>query len=523
MVFATMLGSNAGAKQSGEIALIEDSDGSINANALTQVHQMKAACAFYKTFDDRYDVLFIFTTRKLSFVNNDPQGFPVNSPSKGIGRGESSATRSFCSSTGRLRHAVKMGTLAYYSTNADALYKGLPGYTLSAVELMGHEFGHHWLANVEYDLNDSAGRQCLLRAYIPQSALPDPTAPRCSGKPEGDFNQHWSVRFNQNSVMYSNSIEDLGGGSFRVYRETLKYGPFDQYLMGLIAAKDVPPSYVVSTEYPSDTEGFPMGAGQEKKISGTRINVSIEDIIRRMGPRDPVLESCHWKAAFILVYDPGQPPSANQIAIVEAQRQRWESWYASATDGRGSFDTTLRGCGTGTATCPGLPHPSCSEPDCDEGALRCASEKQAEICSAHTWRAGDACTGNTSCRDGLCRSDAPDGDLESESGGEEDESEGFVADGEPEAVADGDSEATEKDSEVRIDGDSDADTTDHEHATAAPSSGSGGGCQSPAGGTGLLLVLGLLGLLLLRWRRAESIARLAARDGSRTDRQPPAH
>jgi hypothetical protein len=347
--------------RSGEIALVEDSDGSINANAMTQVFQMKAACAFYKNFDDRYDALFIYTTRNLNMVSNEPQGWPVNSPSKGIGRGENSTANLFCSVTGRLRQAVKMGSITYFTTNPDAPYKGLLFYTLSAVELMGHEFGHHWLAKVEYDLNDGEGRQCLMRAYIQQSSLPDPTSPRCSDKPEGDFNQHWSLRFNQNSVMYSNMMEDLGGGNFRVYRETLKYGPFDQYLMGLIEAKDVPPSYIVSTDYLNSTEGFPIGAGQQETITGTRINVSIDDIIRRMGPRDPVFETCHWKAAFILVYDDGKLPTPAQIAIVEAQRQRWESWYATATDGRGSFDTTLDGCGTGTTTCPGLPHPSCSK------------------------------------------------------------------------------------------------------------------------------------------------------------------
>lgn len=514
-------GSEAWALQSGEIALVEDSDGSINANAMTQVHLMKAACAFYKTFDDRYDALFVFTTRQLNMFTNDPQGYPVNSPSKGIGRAEASAARSFCSVPGRLRHAVKMGSLAHFTTNPDALYKGLPGYTLSAVELMGHEFGHHWLANVEYDLNDGDGRQCLLRAYIQQGLLPDPTAPRCSFKPEGDFNQHWSRRFNQNSLMYSNLIEDLGNGNFRVYRETLKYGPFDQYLMGLIEAKDVPPSFIVGTEDLTSTEGFPMGVGQQETITGTRIDVSVDDIIRRMGPRDPVSETCHWKAAFILVYDRGKPPTPQQIAIVDALRQRWESWYPTATDGRGSFDTTLGACGIGTATCPGLPDPSCAVPDCEEGAQRCASDRLPEICLANTWQEGDLCTGNTVCRDGLCLLDVPDGDSDGDSGTvveaddsgnlveaddsvtlvEADDSEALGEDGDTELISDGNRDVMEKDSEVSIAGDSDSAATDSDTSITPPRSGSGGCSQSTSSGTDALLVLGLLGWLLIRRRR----------------------
>lgn len=393
----------------GEIAVIEDSDGSIHADSVTQFFQVRGACAFYRHYEDVYDALFFFTTRQLNLISNVAQGFPVNSPSKGIGRAEPSLTSLFCSA-GRLRHAVRMGSIAYMSDDPNATYTGIPGLTLSGVELMGHEFGHQWLANVDFRREEDADRQCLLRAFLGGG---DSSSDTCNGHRATDFNQHWSTRFNQPSVMYANSIEDLGNGQFRVFRAPLKFGEFDQYLMGLRRATEVSPSFVVSTQHLSDTEGFPVAQGRERSISGQRIDVSIADIQRMMGPREPELEPCHWKAAFIIVHDPGQPPTPEQIARVDRHREEWESWYEWATDGRGSFDTTLDGCGTGTAQCPGEASVTCGQSSCPEAARRCNGPAIVQTCRGGEWVFERECGAGFVCEEGDCVDDGspPDGDL----------------------------------------------------------------------------------------------------------------
>jgi len=436
----------------GEIAIVEDTDGSITAAALTQFYQMRAACAFYRTHADQYDALFIFTTHLLDFVNNVAQGFPVNSPSQGIGRGEPSQTQAFCSQTGRLRQAVKMGSIQYCPADPDDPYLGIPLYTLSGVELIGHEFGHQWLANVDFDKGDGE-RQCLLRAYMGASGLPDPTEEQCNGHPESTFNQHWSRYLNQPSVMYANSIEDLGGGRFRIFHAPLKYGELDQYLMGLRLSEEVAPTFVALQDQNTITDGFPIAEGQEQTIEGERLDVSVDDIIRRMGPRVPELEECHWKGAFIIVHDAGQPPTQEQIALVDAYRKRWEAWYAWATDGRGSFDTTLDGCGTGAETCPGEIEPSCGAAGCLDGETRCAGPTALETCLGGAWGEAEECPLDHICRNGECTDvggdgDAPDGDAP-DGDPDGDRPDGDVPDGD---AADGD--ATDGDSS--LDGDESA-------------------------------------------------------------------
>jgi hypothetical protein len=79
----------------------------------------------------------------------------------------------------------------------------------------------------------------------------------------------------------------------------------------------------------------------------------MENVIRAMGARDPAVSPCHYKAAFVFVHRSGEPPSAGDLEKFERYRAAFESWYARATDDRGSLDTRLDGCGTGTPQCPG--------------------------------------------------------------------------------------------------------------------------------------------------------------------------
>jgi hypothetical protein len=401
LCFLPLSSLQASAARVGEIAVIEDSDGVIHLDTLTQFFQVRAACAFYRHYEDVYDALFFFTTRQLNLISNVAQGFPVNSPSKGIGRAEPGQAALFCSA-GRLRQAVRMGSIVYMNDDPYATYSGIPGFTLTGVELMGHEFGHQWLANVDFRGEEDLDRQCLLRAFLGNG---DSSSDTCNGQRATDFNQHWSTRFNQPSVMYANSIEDLGNGQFRVFRAPLKFGEFDQYLMGLRLAREVSPSFVVSAQYLNETEGFPIAQDQERTISGQRIDVNIEDVQRMMGPREPELEPCHWKAAFIIVHDPGYPPSPEQIIRVDRHRVEWEAWYEWATDGRGSFDTTLDGCGLGTEQCPGEPSATCGQDDCTEALRRCNGPAIVQTCHGGEWVFEQECGVGFICELGECVED----------------------------------------------------------------------------------------------------------------------
>jgi hypothetical protein len=340
----------------GEIALVEDVDGSINGSGLlAQVYLGKAACAFFKDHPDSYDALVFFTTQPQNALTGVPVGWPVKPPAKGIGLDAwPDQSKAFC--TARLRHAVRMGEIAKLPDDPDKLYNSFPN-SYTGIEILGHELGHQWMALITFDKGDGK-RRCLLRSFKGPGSGSDTS---CDGHAVSDYNQHWSFYFNSGSLMYGNSIEDLGGGVFRLSNKGPRYSPLDQYLMGLRGKTEVPPMFVVDKGDPAliNSAAPPLMPGKTQEVTGKRVDFTIDDVIRAEGPRVPAIEGCHLKGAFAIVHAAGQPPTPTQIAKVDTYRKRLETFYAWATDGRGSFDTTLAGSGKGTPGCP----PSGIRPD----------------------------------------------------------------------------------------------------------------------------------------------------------------
>src|SRR6185436_7282662 len=97
-------------------------------------------------------------------------------------------TSRFCST--RLRHALKLADIGSYSDDPDVIYDGVLEFTMSGIELIGHEFGHQWMAGVNFDLGDGAGPHCLTRGLTPPAE--SPMNPYCDGYLNSDFNLHWS-------------------------------------------------------------------------------------------------------------------------------------------------------------------------------------------------------------------------------------------------------------------------------------------------------------------------------------------
>jgi MYXO-CTERM domain-containing protein len=339
------------AQDVGEIALIPDNDQIIDSAGSPTRYLQRASCAFFATHADQYDAIFVFTSAQLNFLTRVQQGWPVKNAAQGIGRDGWPTIGNYCSQ--RLRQAVKMGDIDSFAEDPDAEYDGVAFFSLSGIELMAHEFGHQWMASIRFDLGDGV-HHCLARGHEDNSGGDSggTTGMECDGYPLSSFNQHWSYFFNTGSVMYGNTIRDLGSGMFEVSNPAAKYSELDQYLMGLRDPSEVSPMFLVDTGDILGSASFPIARGQTEIISGTRLDFTVQDIIRVEGPRIPARDACHWKGAFMIVHPVGAPPTAAQIALVDRYRQRWESFYSDATDQRGSFDTTLAGGGQGTSTCP---------------------------------------------------------------------------------------------------------------------------------------------------------------------------
>jgi hypothetical protein len=96
----------------------------------------------------------------------------------------------------------------------------------STVTVIGQEFGHRWLAFLEFRDHTSRRSRALL----------------------GRDNAHWSFFFDSDgSVLEGNDIVDLGDGRFRTAAAVERYSLLGQYAMGLVDQIQVPPFYYVES------------------------------------------------------------------------------------------------------------------------------------------------------------------------------------------------------------------------------------------------------------------------------------
>jgi uncharacterized protein (TIGR03437 family) len=222
----------------------------------------------------------------------------------------------------RLQAVMNMGPLYQYPEDPNGRVPARGSTGDSVLSVLAHEAGHLFLAFASVrDPEDPDARPMLGRALA-----------------------HWAFTFNSEaSVMEGNRIVDGGEGASQRFRttETVEgYSPLDQYLMGLRAPDEVPPSFVVTDAS--------VGAARAPQVgfsfSGRRRNVLVEDIIAAEGRRTPdhTVAQRQFRFAFILVTEPGTIPPQEQIAKVEAYRAAFESYFATATSNRASADTSLR-------------------------------------------------------------------------------------------------------------------------------------------------------------------------------------
>lgn len=330
----------------GDIVVVEDSTGEPFDLTKHPGAIDLSVCAFgtnglYQVKSDVYDAAVVFTTNPMTGLLSlfaTPAGNPVRQTDQGVAYGSFFFRQqaSAYGSAAQLKHCVFAGPLTQWPSSPDSPFSS-GGYPTgeTGVAVLGHEFGHHWMVWAAYDKGNGLGPQALFRGNTRQDT--DPSHAISSS------NLHWSAYADTGSVMYGNFITDNQDGTYTLRGGDHKYGYFDQYLMGLRAAQDVPPMLVIDDGTGLGSADFPVPPGQSQTITGLGTTVTIDDLIRAIGPRVPAYpnaQSC-FRFAFVLVTQAGHTPTSGELAQVDAYRTRWETWYAWATDGRGSVDTRL--------------------------------------------------------------------------------------------------------------------------------------------------------------------------------------
>lgn len=275
-----------------------------------------AAQKFYLNHDDAYDFLFFFNALNLEAASGAVAFMvPARSATEGINDFPTSEGTLYGSAR-RLQGVINMGPISQYPRDPNGILaqRGLAGDT--PLTVLAHEAGHLWLAFVS--VTDELGRPPMLN--------------------QNNF-VHWAFTFNSEaSLMEGNRIQDDGANAnprFRTVGTVEGYAPLDQYLMGLRAPADVPPSFYVANSGVS-TASLPRPGFS---FNGQRHDVSVDDIIRDFGPRRPdhTVSQRQFRFAFVLIGN----PTPDQVAQVEGYRAQFEAFFARATNDRARAETRL--------------------------------------------------------------------------------------------------------------------------------------------------------------------------------------
>jgi len=280
-----------------------------------------AARRFYETHDDAYDYLAFFNANGvqpgsgvLAFETS------VRTGRLGIGDTPVDVGRQY-GSAHRLQAVLNMGPVANYPSNPNAAHPLRFSTGDTGLTVFAHEIGHLFLAfsSIRNPANPAA-RPMLGRQLF-----------------------HWNFRFNSDaSILEGNRIRDDGPTANPRFTTTATvegWSALDQYLMGLRAAADVPPTFLVENASTSLIDPR-VGVG----FNGERREITVDDLIAVDGRRIPdhTVEQRRFRLAIILIVPEGSTPSPNHIALLERYRDELETAWPRYSGGRGAMDVSLR-------------------------------------------------------------------------------------------------------------------------------------------------------------------------------------
>jgi len=294
-----------------------------------------AVAKFYRSHDDAYDFLVLYdTVDRTATLGGCAFSIPVHNWVHGIGVIASSTfpVEEFdfsptVGAAGRFQQLLYMGPLGQYPANpTQALASSSPCGAGNALSLLGEEAGHRFLPYLEFK---------------------DPA----TGQPSVDLlnsdGLHWGFYFNSDaSLLGGNRILDHGAGTsprFETQQALQHYSALDQYAMGLRAPADVAPTFLVrNSSIASDFSPDHLPQPGEL-FDGTRLDITVDSIAAAMGPRAPdaSVSPKRFRFGFVLIVPAGTTPSQSDLSKLDAIRTAWQSYFSTATDGRGQADTGI--------------------------------------------------------------------------------------------------------------------------------------------------------------------------------------
>ncbi|ANM31474.1 hypothetical protein ABI59_20740 [Acidobacteria bacterium Mor1] len=190
--------------------------------------------------------------------------------------------------------------------------------------VLSHEFGHRWLYHFAMEENGEPSRSLNPASSHPAGYVHTP-AVQSVYKPL-DY-----------SVMGGSWWTDNGNGTFSTPSETdggsNGFSWHELYLLGLADPAEVADWWYIDNAFPPQPSAY--WSDNDTTVAGTRVPVTIEQIIAEEGPRDPAYPQSRqdFLTPMVLVVRPGQF-DADDLDTVETMCNTWQTRWNQATAGR---------------------------------------------------------------------------------------------------------------------------------------------------------------------------------------------
>ncbi len=190
--------------------------------------------------------------------------------------------------------------------------------------IFGQELGHAWLSFVHVDAPD-----------VPSDIL------------LGRSDAHWSFYLHTaGSPVEGHDWVDNGDGTFTAIKhDVFTFSDLDLYLMGLIPPEEVEPFFVITDPHDCIDSALPNGecapaSGHQFQadsytVSGTRVDLTIEDVIASEGPRVPAWPDAPdtYDVSFLLIKRPDETLDEGELERVDAIIERSIEIFDAQTRG----------------------------------------------------------------------------------------------------------------------------------------------------------------------------------------------
>ncbi len=312
----------------GDVAVLVADDETVSTqdrlSGITYENLAAISRRFIATFGDDYDQIAVFlgfTDRFSPFAL--AYELPIKNDVSGLGLDHFDASGTFGSS-GRLKAMLNMKRILAYGRES----ANQPQNSLYYV--WAQEAAHRWLTYFKVKPPGDEGG-------APSDEL------------LGRQGAHWSPLVQTDaSIMDGFAWRDNDDGTFTPVEAGKRYGMLDQYGMGLRTADEVPPFFVLRDL--QDPDGRPIGKTgpvfRGTKYRGTRVDLTVADIQRALGPREPATDPSaqDLRMGVVLVVPPDVTAATalGEAHRIDRTRARWDEFYNEAGGGRGKVCTQLR-------------------------------------------------------------------------------------------------------------------------------------------------------------------------------------